>query len=61
MPDQKYNPKIKKCIKCGVLYSSDLKECPLCKDYKDKAFFHRKKIRKTFVNNLKNKYGEINL
>ncbi len=57
----KFIPKIKRCDICGILYSSALKSCPLCKNYKDKSFFHSKKIRKTFTNKLKEKYGETNL
>lgn len=61
MEKLKFKPKVKKCEKCGILYASRLKECPLCKNYPDKAFFHRKKIRNTFTNDLKRKYGKTNL
>jgi len=26
----KFNPKIKKCSICGIIYSSELEECPIC-------------------------------
>jgi recombinational DNA repair protein RecR len=58
---QSFKPKVSKCKLCGILYASRLDACPLCSNYKDKAFMHKKKVRDTFTNNLKEKYGETNL
>ena len=29
----KFNPKIKRCPECRLIYSSELEECPICSKY----------------------------
>lgn len=51
----KYTPKIKKCKNCGFLYSSLVKECPMCK-YKGMPSMHQKKISNKAYDELKRRY-----
>jgi len=47
----KFIPKIKKCSLCGIIYSSKLKECPVC----SKTIKGHKKTNE-FVGKVNKKY-----
>ncbi len=54
-----FKPKIKKCKKCGILYNSKLPECPMCTYYE--LIPSNKKLVSIFEEELKKKYGKINI
>ena len=51
-----FRPKIKKCKKCGILYNSRMKYCPVC-DCFDTEIVSRK-VTNTYEQELSQKYGK---